>query len=70
MATKQVERVESLTLSMRQAMDRLGLSRTTIEKLVVTDPGFPRPRKVLGKILFDRREIEAWWVKQGDMGAD
>jgi excisionase family DNA binding protein len=64
MTTNQVQ-IEPLTMSMRQVISMVQLCRSTIEKMVARGE-FPRPRKVGGKILFDRAEVVAWWERQGE----
>ena len=47
-------------LSMRDTMDRLGCSRTTVYTLIETDPTFPRPVKVGSRTTFADHLIDAW----------
>lgn len=65
--TPQATQPPALAMTMREVQAYVKLCRSTIERMVATGD-FPKPRKVRGKVLFDRREIEAWWAKQGDGG--
>lgn len=55
--------IEPLALTMREVVAYVKLCRSTIERMIATG-AFPRSRKVGAKVLFDRREIEAWWQRQ------
>jgi excisionase family DNA binding protein len=63
-AMSTTSQTESVTLTMRQVRAFVNLGRTTIEKMVARGE-FPRPRRVGGKLLFDRAEVLDWWQRQG-----
>ena len=51
----------------RDVTKRVGLCRTTIEKLISRGE-FPAPRKIpsVNKHLFDPDQVLAWWRAQGE----
>ena len=58
------QKPDSLTLTVRTACDLVGISRSTLLRLIARGE-FPQPRRVGAKVLFDRAEVVAWWQKQG-----
>lgn len=62
--------IQPIALSMRQVVARIGLCRSTIEKLIA-QKRFPAPKRVGAKLLFDRARVDKWWADwKGDTGAE
>ena len=67
--TNQTE-IQPIALSMRQVVARIGLCRSTIEKLIA-QKRFPLPKRVGAKLLFDRVKVDKWWADwKGDAQAE
>ncbi len=62
--------MEMRLLRLPEVLERIGVGRTTLYKLVAEDPTFPRPVKVGRKIVAWRSDLlEEWIVGQGQQKA-
>jgi predicted DNA-binding transcriptional regulator AlpA len=44
----------------------LGVTRQRVGELVQTHKDFPRPKKIAGRLVFQRRSIEKWGASHPD----
>lgn len=62
--------MEMRLLRLPEVIERLGVGRTTLYKLVAEDPTFPRPVKVGRKVVAWRSDLlDEWVVTQGQQKA-
>ena len=62
--------METRLMRLPQVIERLGVGRSTLYRLVAEDPTFPRPVKVGRKVVAWRSDLlEEWIVHQGQQTA-
>ena len=62
--------MEMRLLRLPEVIERLGVGRTTLYKLVAEDPTFPQPVKVGRKVVAWRSDLlDEWIVTQGQQKA-
>ena len=62
--------METRLMRLPQVIERLGVGRSTLYRLVADDPTFPRPVKVGRKVVAWRSDLlEEWIVRQGQQTA-
>ena len=62
--------METRLMRLPQVIERLGVGRSTLYRLVAEDPTFPRPVKVGRKVVAWRSDLlEEWIVRQGQQTA-
>ena len=62
--------METRLMRLPQVIERLGVGRSTLYRLVAEDPTFPRPVKVGRKVVAWRSDLlEEWIVRQGQQAA-
>ena len=62
--------METRLMRLPEVIERLGVGRSTLYRLVAEDPTFPRPVKVGRKVIAWRSDLlEEWIVRQGQKAA-
>ena len=62
--------METRLMRLPQVLERLGVARSTLYRLVAEDPTFPRPVKVGRKVVAWRSDLlEEWIIRQGQQAA-
>ena len=62
--------MEMRLMRLPEVLERLGVGRSTLYRLVANDPTFPRPIKVGRRVVAWRSDLlEEWIVSQGQQAA-